>query len=269
MTDEQLQQQTRNPIPETRRVAFIVSYDGSEWSGSQRQNNSPSVQGELERALGIVLKHEITVVLAGRTDAGVHATGQVGMFATANRIPAERVAMALNRVLEPSVRVRESRDLTDEELAQRWHPRFSATSRTYRYWIDNAPCANPLLRKVAGHVRSQLDLELMRAATKPFIGERDFAAWQSAGSNLRGTVREVKRVEVRETQALGSSLIEVEIEANAFLYGMARNIVGALVEAGRGDIGPEEIERMTLGLDRKQCPPPAPPQGLCLTQVKY
>lgn len=269
MTDEQLQEQTRNPEPDIRKIAFIVAYDGSDWSGSQRQNNSPSVQGELERALGVVLKQETTVVLAGRTDAGVHATGQVGMFATGNRIPAERVAMALNRVLEPSVRVRESRELTGEEIAQRWHPRFSATSRTYRYWIDNAQFANPLLRNLVGHVRSTLDVERMRAAAKPFIGEQDFAAWQSAGSNLRGTVREVKRLEVRQTEAFGSVLIEVEIEANAFLYGMARNIVGALIEAGRGDIGPEQIERLTLGLDRKLCPPPAPPQGLCLTQVKY
>ena len=248
-----------------RYILFVVAYDGSEFSGSQLQKNALSVQGELERAAEVVLGHPARVVLAGRTDAGVHATGQVGRFTTSNSIPAERVSLALNRVLNKSVRVQSAR-----EVGERFHPRFSAKSRTYRYWIENSAIANPLTRRIAGRVRDELNLEAMKTAAPAFLGAQDFAAWQSAGSPMGGTVRDVKKLAVRRrNNAFGSSLIEVEIEANAFLYQMVRNIVGALIKVGQGELSRADIERLTQGRDRTKCPPPAPPQGLCLTKVRF
>lgn len=247
-----------------RFISFIVAYDGTEFAGSQRQDNARTVQGELERALEVVLKHPSSVQLAGRTDAGVHATGQVGRFKTENRIPAERVPLALNRVMDRAVRV-----LSAREVEERFHARFSATSRCYRYTIQNAPMLNPLLARIAGHIGQTLDVEAMRQAAPVFIGSQDFAAWQSAGSPNGPTIRDLMRLEVRHEAAFGTPLVQIEIEANAFLYQMVRNIVGALIEAGQGKLNAEDLRRLTLGRDRTKCPAPAPPQGLCLTEVKY
>ncbi|HVF11261.1 MAG TPA: tRNA pseudouridine(38-40) synthase TruA [Abditibacteriaceae bacterium] len=248
-----------------RYIACIVAYDGTEYAGFQRQQNGRSVQGELERALEVVLKHSAPIVMAGRTDRGVHATGQYCRFATTNPIPAERVPLALNRVLDQAVRV-----LSAREVSESFHPRYSARSRIYRYTIDNGPIINPLLRRVAGHVMQKLDVTAMREAAPVFLGEQDFKAWQSAGSPAGSTVRTVKRLTVQRRRAVfGSALIEIEIEADAFLYQMVRNIVGALIKVGEGRLTADGIKQLTAGRDRTQCPPPAPPQGLSLVQVKY
>jgi tRNA pseudouridine38-40 synthase len=249
----------------TRYIAFIVAYDGTRFCGFQRQTNGPSIQGELERVLQLVMKEPVSLVMAGRTDAGVHARGQCCRFTTTNAVPVERVPAALNRLLDKAVRV-----LSAREVDADFHPRYSAKSRVYRYLIDNAPMANPLTRHVAGHLRDELNVTAMQEAAHVFIGEHDFAAWQSAGSPSGSTVRMMKKLSVRRRHdVLGSDLIEIEIEANAFLYQMVRNIVGALIEVGRGRLTAEDIQRLTAGRDRTVCPPPAPPQGLCLVKVKY
>lgn len=248
-----------------RYIACTCAYDGGAWCGSQRQANGPSVQGEIERVLEVVLKHEAPVILAGRTDAGVHAMGQCFRFETDNKVPVERVPLALNSTLDKSVRV-----LTAWEVDEDFHPRFSAKSRTYRYRIECAEVGNVLLRNIAANVRGTLDLEVMRAAARVLIGQRDFAAWQSAGSPTKTTIRNVMRLEIAEREnVFDSKLIEIEIEADAFLYQMVRNIVGALIAAGQGVLSPADIEALTAGKDRTKCPPPAPPQGLCLVEVKY
>ena len=253
------------PNPQSRRfIALNVAYDGSEFCGSQRQNNGPSVQGEIERALELVLKRSTPISMAGRTDAGVHATGQVVRFVTDNPMPAEKFVPALNRLLNKAVRVRQAR-----EVDESFHPRFSAKSRVYRYWIENSAVPNPLLRGVAGHIVNPLDADAMHAAGREFLGSQDFAAWQSAGSPNGPTIRQVHRLEVRASAAFGTPLLEIEIEANAFLYQMVRTIVGALIKVGQGDLTAEQIRQLTAGKDRTKCPPPAPPQGLCLVEVKY
>jgi len=249
----------------TRFIAGICAYDGTLWCGSQRQKNGPSVQGEIERAIEVVLKHPAPIVLAGRTDAGVHATGQCFRFETNNSIPVERVPLALNSTLNSSVRV-----LRAWEVDENFHPRFSAKSRVYRYCIECAPIGNVLLRSIAAHCRSTLDIVLMNEAAQAFIGRKDFTAWQSAGSPTATSVREVTRLEIAERRdVFGSHLIEIEIEANGFLYQMVRNIVGALIQVGQGKLTTSEIESLTAGRDRTKCPPPAPTQGLCLIEVKY
>lgn len=250
--------------PASRFIALTLAYDGTHFCGSQRQVNGPSVQGELEQALEVVLKTPTTVSLAGRTDAGVHATGQVARFVTSNAMPAEKFVPALNRILQKSVRVLESRQVDES-----FHPRFSAKSRIYQYRIENAPMSSPLLRTIVGHIAKPLNAQAMRKATSAFLGTQDFAAWQSAGSPNGPTIREVMHLEVREATAFGTTLLEIEIEANAFLYQMVRNIVGALIKVGQGDLTAEEIRHLTAGRDRTKCPPPAPPQGLCLVEVRY
>ena len=256
-------------LPAERRIAADVAYDGSALCGSQLQANGRTVQGDLEAALRAVLKHEARVSLAGRTDAGVHATGQVMSFATHNRIPAERVPHALNSKLTRDIRV-----LRASEVSKEFHPRFSARGRTYRYHIADGGSENPLLRNIAGRVREVLDVEAMRAASEALVGRMDFAAWQSAGSPAPTTVREVRRIEIARAASTWSAgqdgeLIVVEIEADAFLYQMVRNIVGALICAGRRELDQAALRRLTEGRDRTKCPPPAPPQGLSLVQVKY
>lgn len=248
-----------------RLIACICSYDGAEYCGSQRQKNGPSVQGEIERALEKILKHPAPAMMAGRTDAGVHALGQCFRFATENQIPAERVPLALNSTLKRSVRI-----LRAWEVDGEFHPRFSARSRVYRYWIECGKVGNVLLRGLTARSQSTLDVEKMKAAGQTFIGSQDFSAWQSAGSPTSSAIREVYRLEILERfEVFGSHLIEVEIEANGFLYQMVRNIVGALLKVGQGELTSEEIVALTAQKDRTQCPPPAPPQGLCLVEVKY
>ena len=247
-----------------RRLAFTVAYDGTNWCGSQRQSNGPTIQGELERVLEALLKSPTLVTLAGRTDAGVHARGQVMAFETENQsLPVERFDLAMNARLDRSVRVREPRAVDDD-----FHPRFSATGRVYVYRLQLGD-ENPLLRAVATSWTNQLDLTAARAASVAFIGRHDFAAWQSAGSPTPTTVRHVRRIEWRESAAFGSPLVEIEIEADAFLYQMVRNIVGALTEAGRGRLDAHAIRALTLRRDRTKCPAPAAPQGLCLERVIY
>ncbi|MDF2440646.1 MAG: tRNA pseudouridine38-40 synthase [Abditibacteriota bacterium] len=255
----------RSPATNHRFIAGIVAYDGTAFCGSQRQKNGRSVQGDLEVALAAILKHEAPVILAGRTDAGVHASGQVFRFTTTNAIPANRVALALNTVLARDVRVKATR-----AVEERFHPRFSASSRVYKYIIEDVAIVNPMLRQIAGNVRETLDVRAMNTACRVFWGRQDFAAWQSAGSPTKTTVREIKKLSVRRRRDIyGSSPIEVTIEADAFLYQMVRNIVGALIAVGKGELSADDVERLTRGADRTQCPPPAPPQGLCLMQVKY
>lgn len=248
-----------------RHIALVVAYDGTDFGGSQRQANARSVQGELEAALEKLFGQSTAVTLAGRTDAGVHATGQCAVFRTGARIPTERMPAALNGVLDRAIRVQSAR-----EVDESFHPRFSARRRTYRYTIDDGPLPNPLLRRVAAHLRAELDVAAMVEAATVFMGRHDFAAWQSAGSPAGTTVRTVYRLKVRRrANVLGSRLIEFEIEADAFLYRMVRNIVGALIRVGQGELSRQDLQRLMEGRDRTKCPPPAPPQGLCLIRVKY
>ncbi|MEO6908242.1 MAG: tRNA pseudouridine(38-40) synthase TruA, partial [Abditibacteriaceae bacterium] len=246
-------------------IACRVAYDGSSFHGSQLQQNASSVQGELENAIEKVCCHPTRIVLAGRTDAGVHAFGQCFRFVTESALPVERVSLALNANLDKSVRVREAK-----EVVETFHPRFSALSRTYRYWIENAVTGNVLLAHTAANCREPLDLVAMQQAAERLVGRHDFVSFQSAGSPAPNTVRCVKRLQVRRLHdVLGSSLIEIEIEADAFLYRMVRNIVGMLMAVGNGRLVPSDVTALMQSKDRNLCPSPAPPQGLCLVDVKY
>lgn len=243
-----------------RHIRILVEYDGTDYAGFQRQTNAPTIQAELERALQQCLKQKTVVIPAGRTDAGVHATGQVCKFRMTSRIPVDRIPLALNRLLSDAIVVRSAR-----EVSERFHPRFDATSRVYRYTIDNQAIRSALRRRYAHHVARRLDVHSMQRAARALVGTHDFASFQASGSEMGGTVREISRVEC----ARRGGLVAITIEANAFLYQMVRNIVGTLIEIGLGERGADEMPDILAARNRRAAGPTAPAHGLCLLRVKY
>lgn len=243
-----------------RHIKLIIGYDGTDFHGFQRQTNLRTVQEELERTLTTLLKHEVSIKAAGRTDAGVHAEGQTVSFWTNCPIPIDRLPLALNALLPHDIVAKKATEVSPD-----FHPRFDATSRVYRYLIDNRPAPSILLRRYAWHISQPLDLVVMRAAAGYLIGTHDFASFHASGSPLRSTVRRMIRVSV----AKRDGIISITMEANAFLYHMARIIVGTLVEISLGKRTPDEMRAILEARDRKIASKTAPPHGLCLMQVKY
>lgn len=243
------------------RFRAVVAYDGTAYHGFQRQSpeREPSIQGELERTLEKVTGRTTTVLGAGRTDAGVHAQGQVIAFDSDWRHEAAALQRALNATLSEGIAVWEA-TTTD----QTFHPRYEARSREYRYTIYNARVRHPLYRLYALHEPESLDADAMRVAVHDLIGEHDFAAF---GQPTTGdsTVRQMFRTDVNRRE----SWIEIDLEANGFLYRMARSIVGALLEVGRGRMPIEQVEQILRSRDRAQSPATAPAHGLCLMRVNY
>lgn len=241
------------------RVRAVVAYDGTDYGGFQRQTNAPTVQAALEAALAQVTQEEITILAAGRTDSGVHATGQVIACDTAWRHGLDDLWRALNAVLPPDVAV-----LGLEQAAPGFHPRYDARSRRYRYTLYNARVRNPLERRYSLHVAEKLDLAAMQRAARHLVGEHDFATF---GQPPQGQVT-VRRVLAAEWDGEPPHL-GFEIEANAFLYRMVRSIVGTLLLVGRGRMSEGEFAAALAAADRSRAGPTAPPHGLCLKEVKY
>ncbi len=241
------------------RVRAVVAYDGTDYSGFQRQANTPTVQAVLEAALAQVSQERSAVLAAGRTDAGVHAAGQVIAFDTTWRHGLDDLHRALNAILPTDVAVQEV-----EEAAPDFHPRYDARSRHYRYTLYNAPVRWPMAQRYSLHVAVSLDVKAMQRAAQSLVGEHDFATF---GQPPQGqvTVRQVLKAE------WGGELpwLTFDIEANAFLYHMVRSIVGTLLGVGRGGMSVEEFTAVLASCERSQAGPTAPPHGLCLVQVKY
>ncbi|MGQ9463508.1 MAG: tRNA pseudouridine(38-40) synthase TruA [Candidatus Fervidibacter sp.] len=243
-----------------RHIKLVIGYDGTDFHGFQRQKGLRTVQEELERTMTILLGHTVSVKAAGRTDAGVHAEGQVVSFWTNCPIPTDRLPVALNSLLPPDIVAKRS-----EEVGPDFHPRFSAVSRVYRYLIDNRPVPSTLLKRYSWHIPEPLDLEAMKIAAQFLVGVHDFASFHASGSDLGSTVREMKRIKITKR----NGVIAITMEANAFLYHMARIIVGTLVDIGLGRRSPDEMNALLAARDRVAAGKTAPPQGLCLLQVKY
>lgn len=243
-----------------RHIKLVIGYDGTDFHGFQRQKGLRTVQGELERTLTTLLGHPVSVKAAGRTDTGVHAEGQVVSFWTSCPIPVERLPLALNSLLPADIVAKKAVQVSPD-----FHPRFDATSRVYRYLIDNRPVPSALLRRYAWHIPEPLDVEAMKQAAQFLVGVHDFASFHASGSDLGSTVREMKRVTVVKR----GGVVAITMEANAFLYHMARIVVGTLVEIGLGRRHPEEMRAILEARDRSVAGKTAPPHGLCLVQVKY
>lgn len=242
-----------------RCFKVTVEFDGTEFCGFQLQAGQRSVQGEIERAVQQITGQPVRVVGAGRTDAGVHAMGQVVGFRADTRIPIERMAAALNSALPRDVAA-----VRAVEVDPGFHARFSAVSRAYAYLILLRDSPSALFRRYAWHLPVPLDVGAMQEAARRLEGTRDFAAWAGASETVT-TVRTVTRCRLRQH----GPFLMVHVEANAFLKGMVRTIVGTLVQVGLGRRAPEEMDRITGSRDRSQAGPSAPAHGLCLVRVRY
>jgi len=248
-----------------RTLRLVLEYDGTGYCGWQRQRGTaaagaPSVQATVEAAVLALTGEAAPVVAAGRTDAGVHALGQVAHWTTTTRIEAGRLPAALNAYLPPDIRV-----LSAAEAPQGFHARHDAVARTYRYEILNRPSPSALLRHRAYHVPAPLDVEALRRAVVPLLGRHDFAAYRGAGSPTRTTVCTVT---VADWRRLGSR-VRLTMTADRFLRHMVRMIVGTLLRVGIGRL-PEGAPRDYLSdRDNRRTGPTAPPQGLYLVRVDY
>jgi len=242
-------------------VKLTLEYDGTRYVGWQFQLNGPSIQAEVERALETLHKAPRRVTASGRTDAGVHARGQVASFPEARPLPLAAYVKGMNALLPPDIAVRAASFEPDGFDARR-----SARGKRYRYAIENVATRAPLTRLVAWQLFGRLDVPAMREAAGHLVGRHDFAAFQAADCEAHHAVREVRRLDV-----LGDAggRIEIAVEATAFVKHMVRNFVGTLVEVGQGKRAPDSLPALLAGRDRKAAGPTAPPQGLCLEEVFY
>jgi tRNA pseudouridine38-40 synthase len=246
-----------------RTFKLVLQYDGTDYVGWQRQAEGISIQGLLEDALEPIEGKHVTVHGAGRTDAGVHAAGQVASFRLNASIEPATLARALNAVLPLDVRVAAA-----DEMPGEFHARFSATGKIYDYQIVNAPFASPFVRRYVWHVIPRLDRAAMADAAAAIVGEHDFSAFQGSGSVVHTTVRAVRTIEWRGSGAAGDPLV-MRIEGDGFLRHMVRNIAGTLVEIGLGRWPKEEMRRILASRDRARAGTTAPAAGLTLREVLY
>ena len=259
----------------TRRILLRVAYDGTGYHGWQVQPNARTIEGELNRVLTQLTGEEIQVTGASRTDAGVHALGNVAVFDTASRIPAEKFSYALNQRLPEDIVVQSSVQVDDD-----FHPRHCDCQKTYEYDILNRTFPLPAYRNTAYFLYGDLDLDAMGRACRAFLGEHDFASFCAAGAQVQTTVRTIYSLEVLEQPLTGAGrgvqlqqsperLLTIRVRGNGFLYNMVRIIAGTLVEVGRGHIRPEEVEGIIAACDRAKAGPTAPARGLRLIEIKY
>jgi len=247
-------------------IALTIAYDGSGFAGFARQPGQRTVQGELERALGTALRREVEVVGAGRTDAGVHALGQVVSFSADGHEPEHGVLLrSLNALCGDGIVVTEVRSAESDFSA-----RHSAVAREYRYRLVPGPVPPLFLADVAWWVKGPLAMGQMREAAAHLIGEHDFRSFcVVASADGKRTFRRVEHIEVAPEISLGEHSVVVRVVGNAFLHSMVRIIVGSLVEVGRGRRRPEWVREALEARDRSAAGPTAPPHGLVLWHVDY
>jgi tRNA pseudouridine38-40 synthase len=246
-----------------RTLKLTVQYDGTDYVGWQRQPNGVSIQALIEDALAPIEGRSVTVQGAGRTDAGVHAMGQVASVSLASAHDAATLARALNAVLPPDVRI-----LSIEDAAPEFHARFSAVAKTYEYRLVNAPLVSPFVHRYVWHVVQPLALDAMREAAAALTGLHDFAAFQAAGSKVDSTERLIERIDWEDGGGYDLPLV-MRITGEGFLRHMVRNIVGTLVEVGTGRWPAPCVAEILASRDRTLAGPTAPARGLFLMRVDY
>ncbi len=243
-----------------RNIKITIEYDGSNYCGWEKQNNGIGIQKLIEDAVFKITGERTTINGSGRTDAGVHALGQVASFTLQHQIPIRDLGRALDAVLPPDVAV-----LAAEDVSLFFHARFSATSKLYRYSVLTGRAKAPLLRHRTHHIRHPLDLAAMQEVAALFVGTHDFSAFCKEAERIGDCVRTIHKCRIIED----GRLIHFELAANGFLYNMVRIIVGTLVYVGSGKLGKEEIASLLNGGERKFSGPTVPASGLHLVEVFY
>ncbi len=247
-----------------RSLKLTLSYDGTHYAGWQIQTNAESIQALVERALLKITGHPVRVVGSGRTDAGVHALAQVASCRLQTRLTCAELLRALNGNLPFDIRA-----TGVEHAADDFHAIRDAVRKSYRYVIQDGPIHNVFERGYCWFVPGDLDVDSMQQAASSLQGRHDFASFQSAGSERATTVRDVQQLDVRRREGDEDRFIDVSISADGFLYNMVRNIVGTLVEVGRGANGPAWVKSVLRAANRQAAGPTAPAQGLFLVRVDY
>lgn len=243
-----------------KRVRLIVAYDGTNYSGWQSQANGVAVQDVLNRHLTELLGEEIKTAGASRTDAGVHALGNVAVFDTGHRMPAEKISYALNTRLPQDIRIQKSEEVPDD-----FHPRYCESVKTYEYKILNRQMPLPTLRYYTYFSYIPMNVEKMRKAGKYLVGEHDFKSFCGSGAQVLTTVREVLDVSVEQK----GDLITIRVTGKGFLYNMVRIIAGTLMDVGKGNYAPVHVKDILAACDREAAGPTAPACGLTLTDIFY
>ena len=228
--------------------------------GWQKQPNKLNIQGNLEKVISDLTKEEIEIIGSGRTDAGVHALGQVANFKTNSNIPIEKFAIAINSRIKQSIRIKKA-----EEVDERFHSRYNCKRKTYRYIINTSETGSAIYRNLEYNIKMKLDAEKMKEAAKYFVGEYDFSAFKSSGTSSKSSVRTIYKAKVEEN---GERII-IELTGNGFLYNMVRIISGTLVEVGLDKIKPEEISKIIESKNRQNAGKTLPACGLYLVSVEY
>ena len=232
-----------------KRIKLTVAYDGTNYHGWQVQPNAVTIEGKLNEAISELTKESIQVIGASRTDAGVHALGNVAVFDTESRIPGEKFSYALNQRLPDDIVIQQS-----QEVDKDFHPRYCTCEKTYEYVILNRKFPLPEYRNTAFFYYGDLDIKAMQEATKAFLGEHDFAGFCSAGAQVKTT---------------DEAYIVIRVSGNGFLYNMVRIIAGTLLEVGKGNIEAKSLENRIAAADRSQAGPTAPARGLKLIRIQY
>ena len=243
-----------------KRIMLEVAYDGTNYCGWQVQPNGITIEEMLNKALSELLREDIVVIGASRTDSGVHAMGNVAVFDTETKIPPEKIKFALNQRLPEDIRVQTSREVKKE-----FHPRHCNSRKTYEYFIYNEKIAMPLTRLYSHFTYLDLDLEKMRKAASYIVGEHDFASFCSAGSQVKETIRTIYCLDVIKE----GNMIKIHIEGNGFLYNMVRIIAGTLIQVGSGVYPPEYVKEIIEAKDRQKAGPTAVAKGLRLVKIEF
>lgn len=250
-----------------RNIRLTIEYDGTNYSGWQIQQRRPkeigtekTIQGIIERVLDGILQEEVRLIGAGRTDAGVHALGQIANFKTKSKMPMVVIQRALNALLPKDIVI-----VYIEEAKPDFNARYDVRSKIYRYQILNRDYNSVFDRLYQYHVPYKLDVRLMRQEARILVGRHNFKSFQAADKRERMPVRNLRRISIRSD----GPVISIDIEADGFLYNMARNIVGTLIEIGRGKFPPGSMRRVLRAKDRTLAGPTAPAKGLCLLRVRY
>lgn len=242
------------------RVKLIVAYDGTNYCGWQIQDNGITIEEVLNRELSRLLQEDIKIIGASRTDSGVHALGNVAVFDTETRIPAEKISFALNQRLPDDIRITNSCQVPDD-----FHPRFCDTIKTYEYKIWNDRFPNPLVRLYSKFVYFNIDIERMERAAAYLVGEHDFKSFCSPRTQVENTVRTVTEISFSKE----GNMITMRIRGTGFLYNMVRIIMGTLLKCGMGMYEPEHVKEILEACDRAKAGPKAEACGLTLVGIEY